>query len=227
MSTDRLKFYQTTVGKKVVMAISGLILIGFVVVHMLGNLQIFGELLESGKGQKALHEYAAFLHSMPAVLWGARLTLIGAVFAHFWSALSLIRTNNAARPQAYARKVNQVTNYAAMTMRYGGIALLLFIIYHLLHLTCGSVGPAGFVEGKVYDNVVIGFQVQWISGIYIVAQIFLALHLYHGVWSLMQTLGLNQSKYDAKIRTISSLVALVVAIGNISIPVAVLAGLLK
>jgi succinate dehydrogenase / fumarate reductase, cytochrome b subunit len=220
MSTIRLKFYQTTLGKKVVMAISGLVLIGFVVMHMLGNLQIF-------IGQKALDDYAALLHSMPAVLWGARLTLIAAVFAHFWSAMSLIRLNRAARPQRYARKVNQVSTYAAQSMRYGGVAVLFFIIYHLLHLTYGSVGPNGFVEGQVYNNVVRGFQVQWISGLYIVAQIFLALHLYHGVWSLMQTLGLNHSKYDGQIRIISTLVALVVAVGNISIPVAVLAGILK
>jgi succinate dehydrogenase / fumarate reductase cytochrome b subunit len=141
--------------------------------------------------------------------------------------MSLIRLNRAARPQRYARKVNQVSTYAAQSMRYGGVAVLFFIVYHLLHLTYGAVGPDGYAEGQVYANVVKGFQVHWISGLYIVAQIFLALHLYHGVWSLMQTLGLNQSKYDGQIRTISTLVAMVVAVGNISIPVAVLAGIIK
>ena len=226
MSTVRLKFYQTTIGKKVVMAVSGLVLIGFVAFHMLGNLQIFGELITKGKGQAALDQYSALLHSLPLLLWGARIVLLSAVVAHFWSAISLIRINRAARPQRYARKVNQATTYAAKAMKLGGITLLLFIIYHLLHLTYGTVAPEGFKTGKVYANVVSGFQVYWISGFYIVAQICLGLHLYHGIWSLMQTLGLNHSKYDAKIRGLSSLVAIVVAGGNISIPVAVLTGLL-
>ena len=227
MSTKRLKFYQTTIGKKVIMAISGLILIGFVVGHMVGNLQIFGELLETGKGQKALDEYAAFLHSMPAVLWGARSVLIIAIFAHFWSAFSLIRQNRAARPQKYKRQVSQVTTYAAKTMKYGGFIVLFFIIYHLLHLTLGKVGPDGFEVGKVYANVVTGFSNPIISGFYIFAQLFLGLHLYHGIWSLMQTLGLSHDRFNAMRKSISSLIALVITAGNISIPVAVLAGLLK
>ena len=130
MSTARLKFYQTTIGKKVVMAISGLVLIGFVTFHMLGNLQIFGELIKEGKGQVALDNYSALLHSLPLLLWGARIVLLGAVIAHFWSAISLVRINRAARPQGYKRKVNQATTYAAKAMTLGGITLLLFIVYY-------------------------------------------------------------------------------------------------
>ena len=103
MSSHSLKFYQTTIGKKVIMAVSGLVLVGFVIGHMAGNLQIFLELAEKGKGQKALDDYAAFLHSMPALLWTARIVLLASVFAHFWAAISLVRQNRAARPQAYKR----------------------------------------------------------------------------------------------------------------------------
>lgn len=226
MSTQRLSFYQTTLGKKVVMAISGVILIGFVLAHMAGNLQIFGELLEPGKGKTALNDYAAFLHSMPAVLWGARLVLLGAVFAHFSSAFALWKLNRAARPQGYARQVTLTTSYAARTMRWGGVIVLLFIVYHLLHLTLG-MGGLEIKEGEVYQNVISGFSQAPIAGFYILAQLCLGLHLYHGTWSLMQTLGLNHQKYNAMRRKIALGVSLLVTAGNISIPVAVLAGLLK
>ena len=227
MSSHSLKFYQTTIGKKVIMAISGLVLIGFVIGHMAGNLQIFLEVLEKGKGQKALDDYAAFLHSMPAVLWSARIVLLVSVCAHFWAAISLVRQNRAARPQPYARQVSQVTTYAAKTMKYGGFIVLFFIIYHLLHLTLGTVGPEGFAVGKVYSNVVIGFNNPVISGFYIVAQLSLGLHLYHGIWSLMQTLGLSHEKFNEGRQKIATLTAVLITVGNISIPVAVLAGLLS
>ena len=226
MSSHSLKFYQTTIGKKVIMAISGLVLIGFVLGHLAGNLQIFLELTGKGNGKEALNAYAALLHSMPALLWTARIVLLVSVFAHFWAAISLVKQNRAARPQAYARQATQVTSYAAKTMKYGGFIVLFFIIYHLLHLTLGTVAPDGFTEGKVYENVVSGFSNPAISGFYIVAQLCLGLHLYHGVWSLMQTLGINHENINQGRRKIATLVAGLVTIGNISIPVAVLAGLL-
>ena len=188
---------------------------------MAGNLQIF-------LGAEKLDAYAEFLHSMPAVLWGARVVLITSVFAHFWSAFSLWKQNKAARPQRYARQVSQVTTYAARTMRWGGVIVLLFIIYHLLHLTVGTpVAGYEITHGKVYDNVVKGFSNPSVAGFYILAQACLGLHLYHGIWSLMQTLGLNHDKYNAARRKIATGVSLLITVGNISIPVAVLAGLLS
>lgn len=232
MSATRLTFYQTTIGKKVVMALSGVVLIGFVIVHMLGNLQIMQELVEAGKGAKALNDYAAFLHSMPGVVWAARLVLLGAVIAHAWSGISLVRQNRAARPVAYARQECQATTMAARTMKWGGFTLLAFIVFHLLHLTCGSVPGlehAMTPDGKldVYRNVVKGFSNPALAGFYIVSQAFLAMHLYHGVWSMMQTLGLSKPSVNAWRTKLATAVALAVGVGNISIPVAVLAGLLK
>ena len=231
MGTSKLTFYQTTIGKKVVMAVSGLILIGFVVGHMLGNLQIMQELIEPGKGKAALNAYAAWLHSMPALIWGTRVVLLGAVIMHAWSALALIKQNSAARPVKYARQVRQASTAASKSMKFGGITILFFIIYHLLHLTCGSVGPehTALAEGgiDVYRNVVNGFQIPYIAGFYVVAQAFLALHLYHGVWSMMQTLGLNHDRYNSLRPKVATAVALLIGVGNISIPVAVFAGLIK
>jgi len=229
----QLSFTQTAIGKKILMAVTGIILLGFVLVHMLGNLQIHLELLNPGQGKAALNQYAKFLHSMPAMVWGTRIVLLLSVFVHFWAAISLIRQNGAARPQAYARHATQATTYAAKTMKIGGITLLLFIIYHLCHLTVGCMAPAGTFTAptadtvSVFDNVVRGFQVPWVSGFYILAQVFLGLHLYHGVWSLTQTLGLSHNRFNCLKRTFATLFAVVVAVGNISIPVAVLAGLIK
>ena len=221
MSAQQLSFYQTTLGKKVVMAISGVILIGFVIGHMAGNLQIF-------LGPEKLDAYAEFLHSMPALLWGTRIVLLVSVFAHFLSAFSLWKQNKAARPQAYAKQVSQVTTYAARTMRWGGVIVLLFIVYHLLHLTVGApVAGYEVVYGKVYANVVHGFSNPAIAGFYIIAQACLGLHLYHGTWSLMQTLGLNHDKYNHLRRNIATGVSLLITVGNVSIPVSVLAGILK
>ena len=112
-------------------------------------------------------------------------------------------------------------------MKYGGFIVLFFIVYHLLHLTLGTVGPEGFAVGKVYSNVVIGFNNPAISGFYIVAQLSLGLHLYHGIWSLMQTLGINHEKINEGRHKIATLTAVLITVGNISIPVAVLAGLLS
>lgn len=226
MSAQQLRFYQTTLGKKVVMAVSGVILIGFIIGHMAGNLQIFLELVEPGLGKVKLDEYAAFLHSLPALIWGTRIVLLISVIAHFLSAFSLWKQNNRARPRGYKISVSRTTTYAARTMRWGGVIVLLFITYHLLHLTAGQVGPE-VIFGKVYDNVVRGFSNPVVAGFYILAQLCLGLHLYHGVWSLMQTMGLNHDKYNALRRKLAAGVSLLVTGGNVAIPVAVLAGLLK
>lgn len=217
MSTKALTFYGTTIGKKAVMAVSGFMLLGFVLAHMAGNLQIF-------LGPAAINGYSEFLHSMPGVLWGARLFLLAMIVAHIASAVMLTRQNRAARPVAYRRKANDLaTSYAARVMPYTGLVLLLFIVYHLLHLTVGVVGPE-FTHLKPYENVVAGFSIPWLAGFYIVAQLCLAFHLYHGAWSLFQTLGASHPRYNGLRKKAAVGLTAIIAIGNISIPVSVLAG---
>lgn len=215
------RFLQSSIGKKIVMALTGLVLLGFVFAHMLGNLQIY---LGPGK----LDEYGAALRRLPALLWGARLTLLASVLAHVWAAWSLTRADWAARPVAYRKRRNIASRsgYASHTMRWGGVTLALFIVYHLLHFTTGSVHPH-FVEGKVHQNFVVGFQSWPVSLFYILAMGALGLHLYHGTWSMLQSLGLNHPRYNALRRTFAGAFTAVVVAGNVSFPIAVLAGVIK
>lgn len=219
MTTVVLRFWSTSVGKKMVMAISGIVLFGFVFGHMLGNLQIYA-------GEETLNAYGALLHSKPALLWVVRLVLISAVTVHMVSAISLWLQARRARPVGYRKQVFLETSYAARTMIIGGPIIALFVIYHLAHLTTGHA-HGSFAEGEVYDNVVAGFQVWWASAAYIVAMVFLGFHLYHGVWSMLQTLGAEHSKYNSIRRSAAIVFAVVVAGANISYPVAVLTGLVQ
>jgi succinate dehydrogenase / fumarate reductase, cytochrome b subunit len=216
MTTAVLNFWSTSVGKKIVMAISGIILFGFVFGHMIGNLQIY-------LGAEHLDAYGALLHSMPKLLWVVRITLISAVVVHMLSAAAVWMQSNQARPVRYRKKVYQETSYAARTMIIGGPIIAAFVIYHLAHFTTGHA-HASFEHGEVYANVVAGFQVWWSAAAYIVAMLFLGLHLYHGVWSMLQTLGANHSKYNAYFRNAAIAFAVIVAGANISFPVAVLTG---
>jgi succinate dehydrogenase / fumarate reductase cytochrome b subunit len=200
------------------MAGSGAVLFGFVVAHMVGNLQVY-------LGPHALNAYAEKLRAVPALLWAARLGLLAAVGLHVWSAWSLTRMSRAARPVAYRARENRESTYASRTMRWGGVIVLLFIVYHLMHLTLGNAHPS-FVHGDVFHNFVVGFQSVAVSGFYIAAMIALGFHLYHGVWSMMQTLGLSHPRYDRLRHTFATLVAVVVVAGNVSFPLAVLTGLL-
>jgi succinate dehydrogenase / fumarate reductase cytochrome b subunit len=212
-------FLASTIGRKVVMAVTGLLLFGFVVVHMLGNLQVF-------LGPTKLDEYGAALRRLPALLWAMRLGLLALTIAHVWAAASLTLTNRAARPQGYRLARYREATYASRTMRWSGVILLLFIVYHLLHLTTGTVHPS-FVHGAVTHNFVTGFQVPWVTAFYVLAMVCLGLHMYHGVWSMLQTVGLNHPRYNQLRHAFAALVTAIVVIGNISMPVAVLAGLVK
>lgn len=217
MATKALTFYGTTLGKKAVMAVSGLALLGFVLAHMAGNLQIF-------LGAAAINGYAEFLHSKPAILWGARLFLLAMVAAHVVSGVLLFKQNKAARPQGYRRKADDLaTTYAARVMPYTGLIVLIFIVYHLLHLTAGVTGPE-YTALKPYENMVAGFSVAWLAGFYIIAQLCLAFHLYHGIWSLLQTLGASHPRYNPLRKKAAIGLSALIATGNISIPVSVLAG---
>jgi len=216
-----LRFWQTTVGKKAMMAITGLLLFLFVVGHMAGNLQIF-------EGPEKINKYAALLKSLPALLWATRIVLFAAVILHIWSSFQLWLLQREARPIGYIKKTNINSTYASRTMQWSGPILLAFIIWHLLQFTFGAVHPgAPFVEHDVYNNVVLGFQVWPVSLFYIIAMSMLCYHLYHGLWSMFQSLGFSHPVYTPILKTLAKVVAIVLAIGYISIPVAVLAGLIK
>jgi succinate dehydrogenase / fumarate reductase cytochrome b subunit len=217
------KFAKSSIGAKILMALTGLMLFGFVLVHMLGNLQVY-------LGQDAYNAYAAFLKSTPELLWPARLGLIGAVLLHIVSGLRLAVINNAARPHAYAQKHFTRATLTSRTMVYTGCLLLAFVVYHLLHFTLGVTNPEHFhlLDGKgrhdVYSMFILGFQNIYVAGSYIVAMLFLGLHLEHGVSSLFQSLGLNHPRYDALLAKVGPGFAVLVVLGNISMPLAVQMG---
>ena len=204
-SNPAVALWSTMVGKKVAMAVTGIVLVGFVIAHMLGNLKIF-------LGAEAIDAYAVFLRTMGeplfpyrALLWGVRIVLLACVALHITAAVQLTRMNWAARPLAYDTKDSIATTYAARTMRWSAVILILFVVYHLLHLTGGVVGwePGQFRDLSVYHNVVAGFSVWYVSLFYIVAMAALCLHLDHGVWSLLQTLGWNNARTTSKLKTLS------------------------
>jgi succinate dehydrogenase / fumarate reductase cytochrome b subunit len=214
-------FLDATVGKKAVMAVTGLILFGFVVAHMIGNLQAY-------LGPEVMNHYAVWLRELMhgAGLWIARGVLIVAVILHVWAALSLTLDNRKARPVGYRERRWEESSYASRTMVWSGPILALFIVYHLLHLTTGNLHPA-FVEGDVYHNFVTGFRVVPASVFYIVAMLCLGLHLYHGVWSMLQTLGLSHPRWNPLRKAFAGTITAVVVLGNISFPVAVLLGIIR
>jgi succinate dehydrogenase / fumarate reductase cytochrome b subunit len=211
-------FLGSSIGKKVVMAATGLVLYGFVIGHMVGNLQIF-------LGREAINHYAVFLREFlhGQGIWIARASLLTAVGFHIWAAVTLTLANWGARPVGYREWQARESTYASRTMVWSGPLLALFILYHLAHLTLGVAGQ-GFQEGQVYDNVVLGFSNLFVSAFYILAMLALGLHMYHGFWSLLQTLGLSHPRWNALRRAASTILAVIVVAGNISIPVAVLAG---
>lgn len=213
------RLWRSTVGKKVVMALTGAIGVGYVVAHMLGNLQVFA-------GAEKINAYAALLKSNSSLLWTARSILIIAVILHIIAAYQLARVSQRNRPVGYKRWRAVGSNFASRTMRWTGPLVGLFIIYHLLHVTTGTLHPS-FNERDVYHNVISGFQVWYVSVIYIVAMVALSLHLYHGAWSMFESLGINHFKYNRLIRILATVVTVVVVVGFISIPVAVLLGFIS
>jgi succinate dehydrogenase / fumarate reductase cytochrome b subunit len=221
LPTGSLRFWQTTVGKKAIMAVTGFILFGFVCGHLLGNLQIF-------LPPEKINHYAATLRSLPPLLWGTRITLLVSVILHIWSSFQLWLLQRQARPIKYVKRTSLNSTYASRTMLWSGPIIAAFVIFHLLHLTFGTVHPGGpFDEHNVYNNVVTGFQVWPVSLFYIIAMIMLCYHLYHGLWSIFQSLGFSHPVYTPWLQRFSKVVAILIAAGNISIPVAVLAGVIR
>ena len=212
----------STVSKKMVMAVTGIVLVAYVVGHTIGNLQIF-------LGREVLNQFGARLRELGhgGLIWVVRCGLLAAVLLHIWAATALTLRSWAARRVGYRRQLQPIeSTYASRTMRWGGPILLVFIVYHLLHLTTGTV-HTDFVPGDVYHNVVAGFSMWWVSAFYIFAQLVLGLHLYHGAWSMLQSLGLSHPAYNRLRAAAAAFVTLIVVGGNISIPVAVLVGWLN
>jgi succinate dehydrogenase / fumarate reductase cytochrome b subunit len=217
-------FFASSIGKKVVMAITGLMLVGFVLGHMAGNLQLY---MHPHGGEHPLDAYGRFLKEMlhGGGIWIARGGLLAAALLHVWAAVGLTKMNREARPVAYAVTKPQASTLSSRLMRVSGVIVLLFIVFHLAHFTFGKFTP--FEEGKVFHNVVEGFKVPWVSGFYIVAMLALASHLSHGIWSLMQTLGWNHPKYNDLRKKAAWAITAVVVLANISFPLAVLSGFVK
>jgi len=198
------------------MAVSGCILFLFVLGHLIGNLQIY-------EGPAKLNHYAVLLRTEPPLLWTVRVVLLVMVLLHIWSSVRLAGRNINARPVAYQKKQATGSSYASRTMYWSGPIILAFVIYHLLDFTFGKVNPH-FEAGNVYGNVVASFQVVPVAAFYIFAMLLLCLHLYHGLWSMFQSLGIAHPRYTPMLRRAAATVAILIAAGNISIPVAVLAG---
>ena len=214
-------FLGSSIGRKVVMAVTGLILFGFVIGHLLGNLQVY-------QGPEKLNGYAEALRHLGPLLWVARGVLLLSVGLHIWAAVSLTRSNRSARPRGYERWDSQSSTYASRTMRWSGVIVLLFVVYHLLHFTFGArVVHPQFIPGDVYHNFITGFQNPLVSAFYILAMLALGLHLYHGAWSILQTVGASHPRLDRVRYGLAAVVTALIVLGNISMPVAVMAGLLR
>jgi len=214
-------FYEATIGKKVVMAVTGVILFGYVIGHLIGNLQIY--LPATGvPATEPINIYAAFLHSHSFALWAVRTLLLVSVVMHITASVQLTLLKRQARPVAYVKKDDIPSSYAARTMMWSGPIIAAFVVFHILHLTTGSVLP--IEEGNVRANVIGGFEHPAVAIFYIFAMALLCMHLYHGLWSMFQSVGLNHPRYTPALKRFAAVFAWFVAIGNISIPVAVLAG---
>jgi succinate dehydrogenase / fumarate reductase cytochrome b subunit len=212
--------------KKAIMAVTGIFLFGWIFAHMFGNLKIFF-------GPESFNHYAEFLREMGSplippmgLLWVTRFVLLAAVGLHIWAATSLTLQNRRARPIDYRELRGVELDYAARTMRMSGYLLAVYIVYHLMHLTFGSV-HADFVPSDPYSNVVSAFQALPVAAVYIFANLLLGLHLYHGLWSLFQSLGWSHPTYNPWRRRFAVAFALAVSAGFISVPLAVLAGIVS
>lgn len=217
---------KSSIGKKALMSATGLVLFGFVIMHMLGNLQIF-------LGSDVLNGYAAKLQSLPELLWIARVILLTCLIFHMWIAAVLTIENRRARPVDYQMKRTVKASFASKTMMLSGSVIFFFIVYHLLHFTFGLTNPeaSGLLDMKgrhdVYSMVILSFQNYKISSAYILAMFFLCVHLSHGLASAPQSLGLNNEKWAPAFKRAARALAFLIFLGNTSMPVAALVGFLK
>lgn len=214
-----LDFYRSTIGKKVIMAITGLLLVGFVLGHMLGHLQVF-------QSAAKYNAYAHFLQSLGGALWLVRLGLLAATILHVTCAVQLTRRKQTARPVGYVQQTPQVSTFASRTIRWGGLLILVFVVFHILHFTTMNIFPE-YRSMDVYSRMIVAFRTPWITIFYVVAMLALGLHLYHGAWSSFRTLGLHRASANPLSRRIASVVAIIIAVGFIVVPVAIAVGIVK
>ena len=220
MSTVAIaRFYDSTIGKKAIMAVTGVVLFGFLVLHMLGNLQIF-------LGREVMNHYAETLHGNPGLLWGARSILLVSVLLHTWAAIQLTAVKATARPIAYKKSGNVQATTGSRTMMLSGPVIAIFVIGHLLHFTTGTIHPR-FVELHAFENVVNGFANPIAAGLYIVAMILVGFHLSHGIWSMFQSLGFSHPRYTPIIRKFAAVFSWIVVAGFLAVPISVLAGFVR
>jgi len=210
-------FWASTPGKKVVMGVTGLIMTGFVILHMAGNLQVF-------LGAEKLNAYGALLHGpLHEVTILLRVVLLVSLVLHVVAAVQLTLLDRAARPVDYARKAPQAATPASRSLRVGGVVLLVFIVYHLLHFTTGQVHP-DFVPGDVYHNLTTGLARPAVAVFYLVAMVAIGLHLVHGAWSSLRSLGLAAESPQPRRRPVALVIAVMVWLGFSVVPLAVLLG---
>jgi succinate dehydrogenase / fumarate reductase cytochrome b subunit len=219
-------FYRSSVGKKILMALTGLVLFGFVLGHMAGNLKAFLGAEEFNAYAEGLRSFGAPLIPHGYFLWAARLGLIVALVVHVITMVQLWAMAGKARPKAYQKAVHLEDGISSRTMRLGGVVIVSFVVYHLLHMTIGSVHP-NFVAGDAYGNLIAGFQSVPVAVAYSVAVVALGLHLHHGIWSIFQSLGLNHPKYNHLRRSFAFTFTIVVVVGFLTIPVSVTTGFLQ
>ncbi len=212
--------WTSSVGKKAVMAVTGLIMLAYLITHVLANLLIF-------QGPEKINAYSRFLHGTGGALWAARLVLLAAVGLHIVAAVQLASRRRAARPIGYAAgRESRVSTLASRTIRWGGALILVFLVYHILHFTLGTVHPS-FVDGDPYHNVVAGFSNPLVVLFYEVALVAVGLHLYHGIWSSGRSLGLSSPSPQPLRRQLALALSLVVWVGFTIIPIAVYAGVIR
>ena len=213
------RFYDSTIGKKAIMALTGLILSGFLILHMLGNLQVF-------LGAEVMNHYAEALRATPALLWTARIVLLVSVLLHAWAAVQLTALKSAARPVPYVKSANVQGTAGSRTMMLSWPVIGLFVIGHLLHLTTGAIHPQ-FVDLHAYENVVTAFSNPIASIVYVAAMILVAFHLSHGIWSMFQSIGFSHPRYTPLLKRFSAGFSWLLIAGFISVPIAVLVGIVR
>jgi len=219
------RFLGSNIGLKVLMALTGVVMFGYLIGHVSGNMLVFS-------GREAINNYSLFLHKTKWLLWGTRLLLLVSVAVHIWATIRFLKLRTDARPVAYVMKEPHGTTFAARTMYWSGPVIALFVIYHILHLTTGTVHPT-FEKNynpsthavDVYQNLIDGFRSPIASALYIVGMLAIGLHLSHGVWSMLQTIGVNRPNWECALRTIAVIFAVGICGGFIAVPVAVLLGI--
>ena len=212
--------WTSSVGKKAVMAVTGLIMLAYLITHVLANLLIF-------QGPEKINAYSRFLHGTGGALWAARLVLLAAVGLHIVAAVQLASRRRAARPIGYAAgRESQVSTLASRTIRWGGALILVFLVYHILHFTLGTAHPS-FVDGDPYHNVVAGFSNPLVVLFYEVAMVAVGLHLYHGIWSSGRSLGLSSPSPQPLRRQLALALSVMVWAGFAVIPIVVYAGVIR